>query len=105
MIPASSSKMRKVTILRESQSRSASASMGLMPQSTSSPGPIEATFRTSTVTLASSTRCTTARIRVPGSAHDFALDAVHLTADEGNGGDGSGGGGGGDGGRLVASLS
>jgi hypothetical protein len=52
MMPASSSKMRRLTIFRASQSRSASVSARLTPQSTRRPGPIAATIRPSTVTLA-----------------------------------------------------
>src|SRR5438067_11832796 len=82
MTPASSSKMRKLAILRDSHARSASVSAGLTPQSTRRPCPIDATVDPPITTLASRTRWRRARM---SSAHDLALDVAHLAVYEGDG--------------------
>src|SRR5215472_3448924 len=69
--------MRRLTILRASQSRSASLSAAVTPQRTSSPGPIAPTVSPPTVTVAFRTRCTTARKTSLDSARDLALDLDH----------------------------
>src|SRR5437016_9946487 len=71
MTPASSSKMRRLTTLCTSQSRSSVESPSVTPTKTSAPGPIAPVTWPSTATLASRTRWTRARIRL---FDDFPLD-------------------------------
>src|SRR5437660_882809 len=71
MTPASSSKMRRLTTLCTSQSRSSVESPSVTPTKTSAPGPIAPVTLPSTATLASRTRWTRARIRL---FDDFPLD-------------------------------
>src|SRR5256885_8456085 len=73
ILPAASSKMRSSQTLAESHSASATVSPCPTPRRTQRPGPIWPTTFPSTATLASLTRCTTARIGSRASSVDAAL--------------------------------
>src|SRR4051812_16826121 len=73
ILPAASSKTRTSQTLAESHSASATASPCATPRRTQRPGPIWPTTLPSTATLASLTRCTTARIGRRGTSVDSTL--------------------------------